>query len=273
MIATDKKLTKWKIRSMLRARAGCVLIQCDLSQAETWIVAYLANCWEMKDALLNSDIHTKTASAIFHIPFDEVKKDGEERYTGKRINHASSYRMSPERFTQVYNKDAKTPISNAQSKQYQKAWHGLYPEIKNRWWASIDEELNRSRTLITPYGFKRVFFAQWGNELKKEATAFVPQSTVAHHFNGLVQRELGISGGLLEVKRQIVDKSHGEISIVNQSHDSALLEVPTTVRDEVANQFVSLLRRPVLVNNEEVNIPVDCEIGERWGEFEKFKAA
>lgn len=227
----------------------------------------------MKDALLNSDIHTKTASAIFHIPFDSVDKNGEERYTGKRINHASSYRMSPERFTQVYNKDAKTPISNAQSKQYQKAWHELYPEVKNRWWASIDEALNRSRSLTTPYGFKRVFFAQWGNELKKEATAFVPQSTVAHHFNGLVQPELGITGGLLEVKRQIIDKSHREIYIVNQSHDSALLEVPKVLSNEVAGQFMSLLRRPVIVADEEVNIPVDCEIGDRWGEFEKFKVA
>lgn len=258
---------------MLRAAPGKVLIQCDLSQAETWIVAYLANCYEMKDALLNSDIHTKTASAIFGVPFGSVEKDGIERYTGKRINHASSYRMSPERFTQVYNKDALVPITNAQSKQYQATWHQLYPEVKQIWWAKVEAQLNKTRSITTSYGRRRVFFAQWGQELFKEATAFEPQSTVADHFNGLTQPELGIVGGLLEVKRKIVDRSHGEISIVNQSHDSALLEVPTRYASDIAPEFVSILRRPLIVNSEEVNIPVDCEIGERWGEFEKVKVA
>lgn len=259
---------KYKIRSMICAPKGKVFVSCDLSQAETWVVAYLSNSVEMKDALLNSDIHKRTAAAIYNREFNLVTVD--ERYTGKRINHASSYRMSPERFTQVYNKDSPIPISIKQSREYSLIWHNLYPEIKDFWWRDIESQLNKSRSLTTPYGRKRIFFQQWGQDLFKEATAFVPQSTVADHFNGMLHPKLGILGGLLEIKRQIVDKYPGEIKIVNQSHDSAMLEVPLRMATEIGLQCMSQLRRPIPINGEECTIPVDCEIGERWGELEKL---
>src|SRR5687767_10989286 len=44
-----------------------ILVSCDLSQAESWIVAYLANEPNMKRALQFGDIHTETAgNALFH---------------------------------------------------------------------------------------------------------------------------------------------------------------------------------------------------------------
>lgn len=254
---------------MIVAPKGKLLIACDLSQAETWVVAWLANEPNMKHFLLNSDIHTETASALFGKPVGEVIT--EERYIGKQNNHANSYGMGAERQAQVINKKSDQPpyviVTVAQCKVYQKEWHGLYPQIHN-WHEQVKVELNRASTLVTPYGRRRVFFQQWGKELWKAAYAHIPQSTVSDHFHGCVQPELGIKGGLLEVHRAICND---EIKLVHDAHDSCMLEVPKEIAIEIGEKVRATLRRPVVINGEEVVIPVDLECGLRWGEMEKIK--
>ena len=280
---------------MVRAKPGQLLANFDLSQAESWVVAYLANEERMKDALSNGDIHTETAgNALFfaNTPCDHLafprnwNKDGKQwkcllcgsiiteamRYTGKRLNHASSYGMKPLQFAAVVNKESDKPpyvtITYSEAKRYSESWHTYYSI--SRWWAEIQHALGQTRTLVTPYGRRRVFYSNWGDELFKEAYAFIPQSTVADHFNGAVQRELGVVGGLLEVYKQL-QKQAKLLTILNQSHDSCLVSFEASKRDEVIEKVVPLLRRPMIVNGEQFTIPVDCEVGERWGELEKVK--
>ena len=127
---------KLPIRSMIVAPPGKVLLAFDLSQAETWVVAYSANEASMKDALTNGDIHTNTAVALFDKAVLDISK--EERYIGKRCNHALSYRMSPEMMAMVINKDARdsgVSVSLLQAKHYYNRWHERY-RIKE-WWSEI----------------------------------------------------------------------------------------------------------------------------------------
>lgn len=280
---------KTKIRAMCVAPPGHFLANFDLSQAESWIVAFLANEPRMKKALLYGDIHTETAgNALFFgdIPCEHKWEEQPDksfkcsncssivtvvmRYTGKRVNHASSYRMGPERLAQVFNKESDKPpyvtVTLKQAKEYNSKWHSYY-NLKS-WWASLEHQLNQNRTLVTPYGFKRVFYGTWGPELFKEATAFIPQSTVADHFNGKVHERLRIQGGLLGVYRLLKEKRIGKI--INQSHDSCLLEIPNEAQD-ILPEIKRLLLRPLIINNEEFTIPVDCEIGPNWGELKKIK--
>jgi DNA polymerase I-like protein with 3'-5' exonuclease and polymerase domains len=281
---------KVHIRSMIVAPPGKVLVACDLSQAESWIVAFLANERNMKHALMYGDIHTESAgNALFHAKAScahQWIKQGKDkrwvceaclnevtevmRYVGKRYNHASAYRMGAERAAQVINKDSDKPpyftVTVKQSKEFSAAWH-TYFDLKS-WWAEIEATLAATRTLVTPYRRKRTFFAQWGNELFKEATAYVPQSTVADHFKGAVQPELGVVGGLKEVHRQLV-KPYPDHKLINESHDSCMLEIPLAIAPEIVARMKELIRRPLIVNNEEFTIPVDAEMGERWGELEK----
>ncbi len=184
---------------MLIAGAGKTLLSFDLAQAEAWIVAYLANDFNMKDALKNSDIHKLTASVIFDKLLAEITKN--ERYIGKRCNHALNYRMGPFQMATTINKDSdKEPyvtVSNSEAKRWRDKYHEFY-NIKT-WWAEIEDDLRRSRTLTTPYGFQRTFYNRWDDDLFKEATAFIPQSTVGDHMIGAVQEGLDVKGGILEV--------------------------------------------------------------------------
>ena len=269
---------------MIQAPPGKVLIAFDLSQAESWIVAHLANEPNMKRALATGDIHTETAGSALFYPYvgcpHEWQKATQsclvcnrtitkvERYTGKKYNHASSYRMGPERAAQVINKDSDKPpylvVTVRQSKTFSEAWHAYY-NLKV-WWADIERQLSDTRTLSTPYGRKRMFFANWGPELFKEATAYVPQSTVADHFNGATHPELGIRGGLLEIYRNLVQPFRDH-KIINQAHDSAILEVPISVVDSLVPQIQHYMMRPVIVNGEMFTIPSDIEIGDRVSEM------
>jgi len=153
---------KYPIRSYLRASPGKTLISLDLSQAEAWVVAYLANCREMKAALLrkgSKDIHSTSARALFTIPEDgEVSKDS--RYMGKKFNHAANYGTSAMMIAHMVNAESINPpyisLTVAQAKVYHQRWKDLFHEIP-RWWLDIQRELSVNRTLRTPYGQKRTF--------------------------------------------------------------------------------------------------------------------
>lgn len=272
-----------KIRSLFIAPKDHVLMQFDFSQAESWIVAYLANEKRMKDALQNGDIHSQTGGIIFLDGVCEHKWkkklctlcgitiSDENRYIGKRVNHATGYRMKPPKLVTVVNKDSDKPpyvtITLAQGRTYHETWHRYY-NVKD-WWAEIEEKLNRNRTLVTTYDRERVFFAAWGDELFREATAFEPQSTVADHANGRMHPQLGIPGGFLQVYKQFVKR--GACRIINQSHDSIIVEARREGAGDLAKEIHSILQRPCIVKSEMFTIPVDAEIGERWGEMEKLR--
>jgi len=259
---------KLPIRSMYIASAGCTLIEMDLSQAESWVVAFSAREESMKHALKGGFIHEQTASLLFNKPIDQISKP--ERYIGKKCNHALAYRMGAEQLFRDFNKEAQfsnVTITLAQAKSYRNKWHSSY-HIK-AWWDSIEGVLRNGRTITTIYGRRRIFYNRWGNELFKEATAFIPQSTVADHTLGAVQKEVGIEGGIIGINRFC--KSHTGCNLLLTAHDSALLEVPRGCELEIAQQVHTLFARPMVINGVEFTIPADVKVGERWGEMEALK--
>jgi len=260
---------KISVRSQFIASPGNVLIQWDFAKAESWIVAYLADDPNMKSSLLHGDLHADTAAnALFHVDIKDVTKV--MRYTGKRYNHASGYRMGFKKAMQVINSESDKPpylvVSLQESKEFNLGWHGYYPRVKNVWWIEIEEKASKNRTMINTYGVVHVFFERWGEELFKQMTAWEPQSTVAYHANGMIHPELGVVGGFVEVDKQFVET--GVFKIVNQSHDSIVSDVPRDRIDDVKEPVRLLLQRPLIINGEEFTIPVDVEIGEVWGELE-----
>lgn len=261
------------MRSMLVASKDHKLIQWDLSQAETWIVAYLANSKTMKDSLHFGDIHTDTAAGIFNCEKENVTKV--QRFLGKKGNHELSYGATHFMLAQSINAESDRPpfitVSIPEAKDIYNGWHRVNWEVKANFWSYIEECLGVNRTLITPYGRFRVFYEAWGTELFKTAYAYIPQSSIADHLNGKVHPQLQIKGGLLEVKREFVNK--GLFNIVNQSHDSFIAEVHDDKCDDVIEPVTNLIHRPLVINGEEFTIPVDVEIGERWGELKKVKVA
>lgn len=261
---------KIPIRSMYCAPKGSVLISADLSAAEAWVVAYLARDRNMQRELAEGDIHCFSACNIFDIPYDAEAKGKEKygefpedkRYVGKKFNHAGNYRTTPFKITEFVNKEGIITISVADAKKFHTKWLGAF-NLHN-WWSEIDYIANTTKTLTTTYGFRMKFWGMYNDDLKKEMTAFEPQSTVASHMHGAIHPELGIRGGNLMIYEDIVLPSHGEIRMCNTAHDSVMLEVPFEMKDEIAAGMVKALKRPMVVKGEEFTIPVDVKIGTHW---------
>src|SRR3990167_1846666 len=238
-------MTKYAMRSMYIAPKDHLLVEWDLSQAETWITAYLAREEKMKFFLHNSDIHTETASFVDKVPKDQVTPVS--RYKGKKANHSLSYGSSYLRLAQSINAESDSPpyvtVSLVEAKRIFDAWNMLYIGI-HQWQQEIQEQTKWTRTLVTP------------------------QSTVADHLNGMVQDELGVPGGLLEVKRRFLRK--GIERIIYQGHDSFGCEIHKNNINSLVEPVTALIKRPMIINGEVFTIPVDCKQGERWGELEKI---
>lgn len=252
-----------KLRSYIVAPKDHYLLSCDLSQAESWIVAYLSNDLNMKIALKNGIFHETTTWTIFDLPENTIVS-AEQRYVGKKTNHGTAYRITPERFVEEYNLESLdgSVISLRFGRQCIDKWHGKYRGVKS-WWADIDYTLKTNHnTLVTPYGFPCTWYGPESNELKKQATAFVPQSTVAEHFNGEIQVGNEIPGGLLEFDKLLPP----EVRIINQSHDSFMAEVPKPIIMDIYYLAKQCFVRPIIIKGEECVIPMDGEYGERWKE-------
>lgn len=274
-------MNKLKFRSMFIAPKDKYLLQIDLSQAESWIVAYEAKDENMKHALRNGIIHETAVVIIFDIPIEQVDKKGTQRYLGKRINHGSGYGMNAPRQTEIINKDSGEPpyliVTVDQVQGYQNKWHSHFWRVKE-WHGEVRDALRQDRTLITTYGRKRTFYGEIprtdSGKFWKEAYAYKPQSTVADHFTGLLHPELQIPGGMKAIWNDFCSKSKSgedEIKMINMSHDSLILEVPKPIVSEIAGMCKARLERPLVINGELFTIPADAEYGERNGEWEKIK--
>ncbi len=272
---------KIPIRSQICAPKGKVLISVDLSQAEAWVVAYLSDDYNMKEALTKGDIHSLTCCTVYDIIYETIErtklliKEGiitdQQRYIGKKCNHAFNYRMTAYKAAEVINKEGNIVVTIKQTKVWYQKYHEFY-SVK-AWWKEIEEKLWINRTIETCYGFRRHFYAQWGDDLFKEATAFEPQSTVADHAIGAVHPLLGIEGGFRGVYKNIIKPSKGEIRMTNEAYDSCIVECPKEIYSEITEKIVKEMKRPMVINGEEFTIPVDAKVGEHWEQMEKLKVA
>ncbi len=81
------------IRKAFKPEENCEIMSCDYSQIELRVFASLAGIDEMISAFKSGlDIHTKTASDVFHVPVNEVTKT--QRRQAKAVNFGIIYGIS-----------------------------------------------------------------------------------------------------------------------------------------------------------------------------------
>ncbi len=237
---------------------GHVLINLDLSQAESRTVAYIANVAKMI-AVFDSreDIHNLTGSLIFNKPAAEISDAKgsssigggrfSERGIGKRANHGFDYDLGPDTFA------VNNELSRKEGRFIYDRYHSIYPEIR-QWHASVQSQLRQGRTLINSYGRRRLFMERWGDVLFKGAYNFIPQSNVADKIN----RE----GVCFIYYNQ--DKFR-DVILLNQVHDSIIFEYPLSLGPESLAQIILAicenLESPVYWKATSFVIPTDVGIG------------
>ena len=265
-----------KLRPMFIADEDYEMAELDLNRAEAWVCTYLSLDPELiRIHTEGMDYHSETAAAIQsafgseNLTAEEISglvKEGDPfayrlRFLGKKVNFASLYRMGPFRGTEVVNAESDVTnitITPSQMKEAQRLWLGKYFGIRP-WWDEIDRQLEEKRYLITPYGRKRDFFGFMNDQLKKEATAYVPQSTAVDYLNH----------GMLRVYDELVKPGHFGLELLHQNHDSILVQYPIQHRDQVIPEMIERIKSVININGHDVTIPVEAMYGQNWGDYHK----
>jgi DNA polymerase I-like protein with 3'-5' exonuclease and polymerase domains len=265
------------LRSMFVPDEGFELAEFDLNRGESWIYAHLSEDPELLRIHTEGlDFHAETAAAI-SVAFDPQprtvewiieNKDGEAfrlRYLGKRVNHASAYRMRAFKGAEVVNKEADetgVTVTVAEFNKAHEIWLRKYWGVPGKWWPEIEKTLEKTRTLVTPFGRKMVFHDRWGEKLFRDATAYVPQSTAVDYINR----------GFLEVHYEFVKTGAWGLSVLAQTHDSILVQYRSECRDEAIPSIAETLGKLELtIKGRTFKIPIEASFGPNWRDLEAYR--
>ena len=237
-----------ELRGMFKAEDGKVLISFDLWQAEVYVVAILSNCQSFLQKLrAGKKIHRMVASWIFNKPeeeIDNVNRPGGEYFTGKRTTHAADYGLGPNLFAILI----KRPVKEA--KEIMARFHSHAPEI-GQWHREIQEELQRTRMLITPFGRRRTFRERLGDDLFRKAYAHIPQSTIADY--------------CLQAQSKLEWWLPDGAEIIQNGFDSLLIETEEGLVDEVKELVERAFDKNLFWKGVMFKIPIETAgIGKHW---------
>lgn len=256
------------VRRMLVPDKGYIFLSCDLSQAEARIVSVLCEDWELLKAFDSIDIHRRTAALVFDYTnfieltkicsnplVDKIDKEGGERFLGKKTRHAGNYNMGPERHHADCHSEArragiKLDLSEYKARRNLEKFHECSPKIRRVFHAQIQHFINNQRHLVNPYGRTRFFLDRVGEEMYREAYAFIPQSTVHDT----------LTLGAVEIKEELQG-----LRFLKEDHDALTVMVKESEMESVARVMKVKIEKEIdfnfctLKRDVKLIIPADFE--------------
>ena len=238
------------IRSAFVPDSDSVLLSSDYSQVELRVFAHMSNTENLINAFVeDKDIHTKTASDIYHVSMDEVTKD--MRRTAKAVNFGIVYGISSFGLADdlgIDFKEAKSFIDN-----YLKTYPGIVKFMED-----TKAGAYRDGFVKTLMGRKRVI-----EELQNK-NFMIRSSGERMALNTPIQ---GTAADIL--KKAMVDiyaemnKRNLKSKMLLQVHDELVFNVVNEELEEVKE-----LVRDLMENAYKLSVPlkVEIEYGSDWSE-------
>ncbi len=207
------------IRKAFRAEEGKILIDADYSQIELRILASLSGDRHMIDAFKDGvDIHTKTASKVFHTDLDKVTK--RQRSEAKAVNFGIIYGISDYGLSQNLN------IPRKEAKEYIDNYMASYPSIKE-YMDSIVEKAKEDGYVETL--FKRRRYVPEINSRNFNVRSFGQRVALNTPIQGTAADIIKIA--MIETDKNL-KKAGLDAKIVLQIHDEIILEAYEECKDE-----------------------------------------
>lgn len=207
------------IRKAFRAEEGKILIDADYSQIELRILASLSGDRHMIDAFKDGvDIHTKTASKVFHTDLDKVTK--RQRSEAKAVNFGIIYGISDYGLSQNLN------IPRKEAKEYIDNYMASYPSIKE-YMDSIVGKAKEDGYVETL--FKRRRYVPEINSRNFNVRSFGQRVALNTPIQGTAADIIKIA--MIETDKSL-KKAGLDAKIVLQIHDEIILEADESCKDE-----------------------------------------
>lgn len=254
--STEPNLQNIPIRSELGRRVrdgfvpseGNVFVSADYSQFELRLAAVLAGDEEMiNDFNGDVDIHTKTASDVYGIPMDDVKKN--QRRDAKVINFGVLYGMGPHALA------ANTGMSFVQAKKFIEHYFQVRSSIRYY----IDETLEKAKT----QGYVETFYGRRRPTPDVNSSNYMVREAAKRAAANMPIQ--GTEADLMKLAMIKVDKKlNGLGKQLLQIHDSILVECPAGNADKVADILKSTMED--IAPELPIKLKVDVLTGSSWGE-------
>ena len=234
-----------EIRRMFVPKEGHVLVDADYSQIELRVLAHIAGDTVMQDAFKSGlDVHTVTASQVFHVPFEEVTSL--QRRNAKAVNFGIVYGISE------FSLAEDLGVSRWEAKDYIESYLDHYRGVR-RYMKQVVVDARDCGYTTTIYGRRRSI-----PELKS-SNFNVRSGAERIALNTPIQ---GTAADLIKLAMIRVDAAlrdaFPEAKLILQVHDELIVECP----EAIAPQVAALVSRE-MEQVAELNVPLTAEA--KWG--------
>ena len=246
-----------RIKNLMCAPEGRVLVQMDYSQAELRVLALLSeDPWLTKVYLDGKDLHDAVATDMFGPNFDK-----EQRVMAKTINFGIAYGRGPGSIARTFKK------SMSEAKAIIDKWYRPMPKVK-AWIENRRVMARNGDPCVTIFGRERHFVMtnENRNHIENEYIN-TPIQSIASDFTMF---------SLLEIDKFLdYEDLRERARIVTTVHDSIILEVeddPALVR-MVAERCADIMARVPreYIMGCPVPFKADVEVGKAWGKLKSLE--
>lgn len=237
-----------ELRKMFVAPEGKVLIDADYSQIELRVLAHVSGDEHMISAFKNDeDIHRRTASLVFNIPFEEVTS--EERTRAKAVNFGIVYGIGEFSLS----RDLKIPIKLA--KKYIEDYFKTYPKIKEFMNSTIDG--GREKGYVSTMFNRRRYLPEL-KAANKNVQAFGERMAMNAPIQGTAADIIKIA--MVNVYKTLKERGL-KSKLILQVHDELIIESPLEEKEEAARILKAEMENAAILS---LPLKVDLETGKSW---------
>lgn len=259
---------------------GWELSALDNSQSESRCTAYMSEDDNLMHTVETAaDFHKTNASLFFGLPVDQITKP--IRTLSKRTNHGANYNMGASVMLDTMGARA---VIEAKQLIGMPSWWGLldvtanllqrfdlaYPDIKDKYYPEVIEEVNRTSMLTGPTGWTRYTFmkldlAASPDPSKAKSQKLNLNSLVAHGPQSLSVKLINKAMFLTWKRLQIVEN---KIRMKAQVHDELMYMNRPEDRDYCADVVSEFMALPCEVRGRTMIIPNDRVLGGKtWADL------
>ena len=241
-----------QIRECFIAKPKHKLIAADYSQVELRLLATIADVKFLQAAFKEGvDIHRKTASQVFNIPYEEV--DSDHRRRAKAINFGIIYGMS------AYGLSKEIDVPPAIAQQYIDAYFANMPEVKQY----MDNTINFARQkgyVLTPFNRKISIFGI--QDTNRRMASFSERAAINAPIQGGAADIIKLAMTKIAAK---LEKENFKTKMLLQVHDELVFEAPL---EEIERVSALIKQEMEDVTGIDLKVPLIAEvgIGDNWGE-------
>ncbi len=240
-----------ELRKAFVAEEGFVLCDADYSQIELRVLAHLADEKNLLDAFINhEDIHTKTASQVFHVNMEQVTPTMRSR--AKAVNFGIVYGISD------YGLSRDLGIPRKEAKQYIDNYLTFFSNI-DQYMKDIVEQGKKDGYVTTFFGRRRYIpeLASRNFNIRSFGERIALNTPVQGTAADIIKAAMvGVYNRLKKnkMKSRLILQVHDELII--ETAGDELEEVKTLLKEEMEN----------VVQGFKVRLESDVNVGGSWYE-------